>query len=116
MTTNASRIERKKKKKYKQSKSKRYDDKIKKVKVKVRSEIDLFDWQKWKFHCKDYWIDSTLDKVPRIDYRKVSIDEFIQNYESKNIPVVITHATDDWRAQAHWSEEWEMMTTTTMFI
>lgn len=65
----------------------------------------MFDWQKWKFYCKDYWIDSTLDKVPRIDYRKVSIEEFIQNYESKNIPVVITHATDDWRAQAHWSEE-----------
>jgi histone arginine demethylase JMJD6 len=65
----------------------------------------LFDWQKWKFHRNDYWIDSYLDRVPRIDYRQVSKKEFIEKYESKNVPVVITHVTDQWKANKHWTEE-----------
>jgi histone arginine demethylase JMJD6 len=65
----------------------------------------LFKWQQWKFHQKDYWIDSFVDRLPRIDYRFVSRKEFVDNYEAKNIPVVITHVTDDWKANKHWTEE-----------
>ncbi|KAG1052209.1 hypothetical protein G6F43_005640 [Rhizopus delemar] len=96
------------KKKHKLSKNEKYDRRIKRVKLKVRSEIDLFDWQKWKFHRNDYWIDSYLDRVPRIDYRQVSKKEFIEKYESKNVPVVITHVTDQWKANKHWTEEYFM--------
>ncbi|KAI8377961.1 uncharacterized protein BYT42DRAFT_572326 [Radiomyces spectabilis] len=90
---------------YKESKSSRYERKLKKIKLKVRSEIDLFDWQKWRFHERDYWISPFVDVVPRIDYRKMSKSEFIDKYEAKNVPVVITHATDHWKA-ANWSEEY----------
>ncbi|KAI9269853.1 hypothetical protein BY458DRAFT_475290 [Sporodiniella umbellata] len=92
------------KKKHRLSKSEKYNAKIKKVKLKVRSEIDLFDWRKWKFHRNDYWIDSYLDTVPRIDYRITTKKEFIDKYEAPNIPVVITHVTDEWKANKHWTE------------
>lgn len=65
----------------------------------------MFKWQQWKFHQNDYWIDSYLDTLPRIDHRNVSKKEFIDLYESKNIPVVITHVTDDWKANKHWTEQ-----------
>ncbi|KAI8982978.1 hypothetical protein BDB01DRAFT_136611 [Pilobolus umbonatus] len=89
--------------KHKTSKSAKYEHKLKKIKLTARSEIDLFDWQKWKFYKKDYWIDPYVDTVPRIDYRYVSKKEFIDRFEAKNIPVVITHATDEWRAHKYWS-------------
>ncbi|KAI9245502.1 hypothetical protein EDC94DRAFT_530191 [Helicostylum pulchrum] len=94
------------KKKFKPSKSSRYDDKIKRVKLKVRSEIDLFKWQRFNFHLNDYWIDPYLDNLTRIDYRFVSKKEFVDRYEAKNIPVVITHVTDEWKANKHWTNEY----------
>lgn len=95
-------------KKYKSSKYAKYDSKIKRTKLKVRSELDIFKWQKFKFYQNDYWIDLFLDTVPRIDYRMVSKKEFVEKYEAKNIPVVITHVTDEWTANQHWSEEYLM--------
>lgn len=65
----------------------------------------MFDWRRWKFHRNDYWIDSYLDTVPRIDYRNVSKKEFVEKFEAPNIPVVITHVTDEWKANKHWTEE-----------
>ncbi|KAI8332162.1 hypothetical protein EDC96DRAFT_526691 [Choanephora cucurbitarum] len=94
------------KKKYKSSKSNRYESKINRIKLKCRSELDLFKWQKWNFYQKDYWIDSFVDTLERIDYRVVSKKEFIDKYESKNIPVIITHVTDDWKANKHWTEKY----------
>ncbi|CAO3635777.1 unnamed protein product [Mucor hiemalis] len=85
-------------KKYKSSKYTKYDSKIKRTKLKVRSELDLFKWQKFKFYQNDYWIDLFLDTVPRIDYRTVSKKEFVEKYEAINIPIVITHVTDKWKA------------------
>lgn len=112
-------------KKYKQSKHARYDAKINRIKHKCRSgrliasvhlpsfthhsllaaELDLFNWQKWKFHENDYWIDSFVDTLTRIDYRSTSKSEFIKQYEAKNIPVMMTHVTDHWKANKHWTEE-----------
>jgi len=69
------------------------------------AELDLFSWQKWKFHENDYWIDSFVDRLTRIDYRYTSKSEFVKQYESKNIPVMITHVTDHWKANKHWTEE-----------
>ncbi|KAL0096757.1 hypothetical protein J3Q64DRAFT_1709287 [Phycomyces blakesleeanus] len=91
-------------KNYKETKGTRTDRKIHRVKIKARSELDLFGWRKWNFCERDYWINAFVDVVPRIDYRQVSKAEFVQNYEAKNIPVVITHATDHWRAHTTWTE------------
>lgn len=46
-----------------------------------------------------------MDRVPRIDYRRMPKSEFIEKYEAKNLPVVITHATDNWRANAYWNDQ-----------
>lgn len=68
-------------------------------------EIDLFKWQRFNFHLNDYWIDPYLDNLTRIDYRFVSKKEFVDQYEARNIPVVITHVTDEWKANKHWTNE-----------
>lgn len=75
------------------------------LKIFISLELDLFSWQKWKFHNNDYWIDSFVDTLKRVDYRFTSKSEFIKKYESKNIPVMITHVTDNWKANKHWTEE-----------
>ncbi|KAG0169879.1 jumonji domain-containing protein 6 [Apophysomyces sp. BC1034] len=88
---------------YRESKTDRCERKIRKAKLKTRS--GLYDWGKWKFSERDYWIHSFADTVPRINYQKTSKAEFIERFESKNVPVVITHATDHWRANTCWNEE-----------
>lgn len=109
--------------KYKESKGHRYDRKIRRAKTKARSgkasysspgnnfnsislkELDLFQWSKWRFCKQDYWINPFVDVTPRIDYRSTSKEEFIAKYEEPNLPVVITHLTDEWPAQKHWTEK-----------
>ncbi|CAO3600503.1 unnamed protein product [Absidia cylindrospora] len=90
---------------HRERKNARYERRINKAKVKARGEIDLFDWNKWKFAHKDFWINAFVDTVPRIDCRKVPKQEFIDKYEAPNIPVVITHATDHWKANQNWTEQ-----------
>jgi histone arginine demethylase JMJD6 len=68
-------------------------------------EIDLFDWNKWNFADEDFWIDPFVDTVPRIDCRQVPKQEFIDKYEAPNLPVVLTHATDHWKATQNWTEQ-----------
>ena len=68
-------------------------------------EIDLFAWNKWKFHCQDYWISPYVDTVPRIDGRSTPKSEFIEKYETPNRPVIITHLTDGWQAHSLWDEQ-----------
>ncbi|KAI7861498.1 hypothetical protein BDF14DRAFT_1738517, partial [Spinellus fusiger] len=91
---------------YKETKASRIERKIQRAKTKTRSELDLFQWRQWRFCNMDYWINSFVDVVPRIDYRKVSKTEFIRDYESKSLPVVITHATDHWKASRYWNEKY----------
>ncbi|CDH51719.1 jumonji domain containing 6 [Lichtheimia corymbifera JMRC:FSU:9682] len=92
--------------KYKESKGHRYDRKIHRAKTKARSELDLFQWSKWRFCKQDYWINPYVDVTPRIDYRSTSKEEFIAKYEEPNLPVVITHLTDEWPAQKYWTEKY----------
>ncbi|GAN09835.1 phosphatidylserine receptor [Mucor ambiguus] len=106
MVSKSVSVQKSEQKKYKQSKHARYETKINRIKHKCRSELDLFHWQKWKFHENDYWIDSFVDTLKRIDYRNTSKSEFVKQYEAKNIPVMITHVTDHWKANKHWTEEY----------
>ncbi|ORX44116.1 Clavaminate synthase-like protein [Hesseltinella vesiculosa] len=92
-------------KKYKESRTNRYERKINRAKSRVREELDLFAWNKWKYAEQDFWIDPYVDTVHRIDYRKVSKQEFIDQYEAPNVPVVITHCTDEWPAAKCWNEQ-----------
>ncbi|KAI9489585.1 hypothetical protein BDB00DRAFT_791002 [Zychaea mexicana] len=96
----------KKRSKSKESQGSRYERKIKRVKTKARSELDLFAWGKWKFHCQDYWINPYVDTVPRIDVRSTSKAKFIEEYEAQNRPVVLTHVTDQWPAHKLWNEKY----------
>ncbi|KAI8082870.1 uncharacterized protein BX664DRAFT_339297 [Halteromyces radiatus] len=91
---------------HKERKSSRYERKINKAKLKAREEIDLFEWNKWQFAKKDFWIDPFVDTVPRIDCRQVSKQEFIDNFETPNIPVVLIHGTDHWKAHTSWTEKY----------
>ncbi|KAI8638237.1 hypothetical protein BD408DRAFT_423326 [Parasitella parasitica] len=106
MVSKSVSAQRSEQKRHKQPKSTKYDAKINRIKHKCRSELDLFSWQKWKFHDNDYWIDSFVDTLKRIDYRHTSKAEFVEKYEARNIPVMITHATDHWKAHKHWTEEY----------
>ncbi|KAI8068066.1 hypothetical protein BC940DRAFT_300249 [Gongronella butleri] len=91
--------------KHKEPKAHRYQRKINRAKAKVREEIDLFAWNKWRYAEQDFWIDPYVDTVPRIDCRQVSKQDFIDQYEAPNIPVVITHVMDDWPANRLWNEK-----------
>lgn len=82
---------------------KKYYRKVNKAKSSAREEIKLASWTKHGFKDMDFWIDPSRDKVPRIDYHTVSEKQFIEAYESKNIPVVIQGATDDWPARKNWT-------------
>ncbi|KAI8141728.1 hypothetical protein BJV82DRAFT_617300 [Fennellomyces sp. T-0311] len=95
-----------KRSKSKESKGSRYERKIRRAKTKARSELDLFAWDKWKFHRQDYWISPYVDVVPRIDARSTSKTQFIEQYEEPNRPVVITHLTDRWRASTYWDDKY----------
>ncbi|KAI9271928.1 hypothetical protein BDA99DRAFT_501348 [Phascolomyces articulosus] len=96
----------KKRSKSRESQGSRYERKIRRVKTKARSEIDLFAWNKWKFHCQDYWISPYVDTVPRIDVRSTPKSEFIEKYEKQNRPAVLTHLTDEWPSHSLWNEKY----------
>lgn len=69
------------------------------------TELDLFEWKKWKFANKDFWIDPIADTVPRIDGLTVPKQEFIDKYEQPELPVVILNLTKGWLAEQTWNRE-----------
>ena len=44
--------------------------------------------------------------IPRIDFNSYSYEEFIENYEKLNKPVVIVNATKDWTAMEKWTNDY----------
>jgi hypothetical protein len=46
------------------------------------------------------------EDVPRVEASQLSIQQFIEQYEKPNTPVIITHAVDDWKALSAWNEEY----------
>ena len=45
------------------------------------------------------------DAMPRIDCTKVTVEEFIENYEKPYKPVVVTRFQDVWKANVKWTKE-----------
>jgi histone arginine demethylase JMJD6 len=81
----------------------KYSRKIQRIKREARSELHLNDWGSFQFRFIDFWLNKDRDKIPRIDYTLVNCEEFIEKFESKNIPVVICGAMDEWPAMKTWT-------------
>ncbi|KAF9585971.1 hypothetical protein BGW38_010739 [Lunasporangiospora selenospora] len=69
------------------------------------AKLDIFQWDKHQFAKQDFTIPDSFDTLERIDYDKVSREEFIKRFEEKNRPVVIRGVTNDWGACKNWNVE-----------
>lgn len=64
----------------------------------------------WSCHACDF--DRTFpgflkhDDIKKIDYNSLSVEDFINNYEKPNIPVVIKNGISDWPAFSKWDKEY----------
>ena len=62
------------------------------------------DWFKNNyFHTADTFLPPVVDTLPRIDSRTLSPEEFRSKYEIPRIPIVLTHAMDEWPAMKKWT-------------
>lgn len=68
-------------------------------------ELDIFQWDKHQFAQQDFTIPASYDTLERIDYAKVSREEFIERYEEKSLPVVIRGVMEGWGACKNWNSE-----------
>ncbi len=68
-------------------------------------ELDIFQWDKHQFAQQDFTIPDSYDTLQRIDYDKVSREKFIEQFEEKNIPVVIRGVMEEWGACKNWNVE-----------
>lgn len=79
------------------------------AKRKHRSEMKLRHWGKLKYHsdpwCKNMTKNPPIGQltVDYIDYSSTSPEDFVANYEKKNIPVIIRGGTDHWRGMKNWT-------------
>ncbi|KAK3602615.1 hypothetical protein CHS0354_034198 [Potamilus streckersoni] len=79
---------------------------IKEAKCKARPELcsDKDGWYKNNYaETLDLSKETIHDNVERIDVRKVLPEEFIEQYESRYKPVVLTHVQDNWQAVEKWT-------------
>ncbi|KAF9388178.1 hypothetical protein BGX21_000380, partial [Mortierella sp. AD011] len=83
----------------------RYHRRIRRAKLRARSELDIFQWDKHQFAKQDFTIPQSYDTLKRIDYDKVSREEFIEEYEEKCLPVMIRGVTEGWGACNNWNHE-----------
>jgi hypothetical protein len=68
-------------------------------------ELDIFQWDKHQFAQQDFNIPASYDTLERIDYDKVSREEFIERYEEKSLPVIIRGVMEGWGACKNWNSE-----------
>ncbi|KAF8934226.1 jumonji domain-containing protein 6 [Dissophora ornata] len=58
-----------------------------------------------QFAKQEFTIPESHDTLQRIDYDKVSREEFIEQFEEKYLPVVIRGVTEDWGSCKNWNSE-----------
>jgi histone arginine demethylase JMJD6 len=73
---------------------KRYQRKIMEAKRLIRTDLKPENWNARNLCNLNLFI--TNDQLKRVDYHKTSEMEFIERFESKNIPAVIIGALDGW--------------------
>ena len=62
------------------------------------------DWFKnGYFESADTFLPPVVDTVPRIDSRTLTCEEFRSKYELPRIPIVLTHAMDEWPTMKKWT-------------
>ncbi|CAI2169642.1 20452_t:CDS:2 [Funneliformis geosporum] len=83
----------------------KYERKIKSIKIRTRSELDIFEWSKRGYANNNYWIPLSAENVSRIEESNVSREEFIEKYEVPGLPVVINGCTKGWPAEVKWNRE-----------
>ena len=78
-----------------------------KNKWKDRTDIKLNEWRKDRYYLRDQFLDDwiNLDKekglnhnVETIQYKDVSVEEFMEWFEIPSVPCLIDGATADWPA------------------
>ena len=74
------------------------------------SELEVEPGAWWKFdyaECFDIDIETVKqrDHVHRVDALTVSEAEFIEKYETKNYPTVISNSQVEWLANKKWTKE-----------
>lgn len=62
------------------------------------------DWHKLNYYKNfDLSYENLPDNIDRIDANQCSVEEFIENYESKSKPVIICNSQTDWQAKEKWT-------------
>mmetsp|Transcript_372 Transcript_372/g.545 ORF Transcript_372/g.545 Transcript_372/m.545 type:complete len:473 (-) Transcript_372:209-1627(-) len=107
-------------------------EKVDSAKLKHRSSLKLWDWQKYKLyntyddlqrghvarikdinrrHMENLRIgknpppNQVVTGIDRVHWTDLSIEDFIEKYQKPEIPVIITGLTDTWKAQKNWTIE-----------
>jgi hypothetical protein len=66
-------------------------------------------FQSWACYASSipnkWWSRDALDSLPRHSATTLSMDDFINNFERPNIPVVITDCVSKWKAYKEWTFE-----------
>eukprot|EP01038_Epipyxis_sp_PR26KG_P016155 gene16155-21960_t len=74
--------------------------------IKVEGIYSDFLHRSWSCRQYDYEISCpgilSNDDIPHIPATELSVQQFINNYEMRNLPVVITGAVNDWPALNKW--------------
>ena len=61
-------------------------------------------WKKFNFaETFNPNIEGITQNLPRLDGHKLSLEEFLENYESKYRPCVVTGLMDTWPANERWT-------------
>jgi hypothetical protein len=78
--------------------------------IRVSSFYSQYLFHQWL--CSNYEFERIApgfykhEDIPRVDGRKLSIREFVENYEIPNTPVIITNAVTHWKAFDRWNEDY----------
>ena len=66
------------------------------------------DWRKEGYAKTDIaerLLKECPDEIERVDCENLSVQEFIEKYESKNRPVIIRGLTKGWKVDKYWTFE-----------
>jgi hypothetical protein len=91
--------------------SERAQEVTEKAKAQHRTDIKLKDWSRYNYYKSDFCektLKTPLKGMFEIQYENadtLTLENFREKYESKNIPLVIKGLTYDWKAKKYWNFE-----------
>ncbi|VDN01546.1 unnamed protein product [Thelazia callipaeda] len=83
----------------------RFGHHIQFAKRKTRSELSDDDWSSAKYHRTFELLSEglTKDNIERVDASELTVEQFVENYESRHVPVILTGLTSSWPATKKWT-------------